>query len=135
VSDLRITHTGIELRPDATRIITRFFVPGREDVGPGDSRAASVIDRLLALDEDDVEAALRDVEDRFTHRHRDVRSTFLEHSGRVMSRISPDVDLSDARRLLLAHRSHMSTRSKALRSATRPSSSTHNSRRTATPGS
>ncbi len=34
-----ITDTGIRLAPDLSRVITRFFVPGREDSGPGDSRA------------------------------------------------------------------------------------------------
>lgn len=96
-----VTETGIELRPDVSRVISRFFVPGREDVGPGDSRAAPVIERVLQLDESDVEAAMRDVEDRFSLRHRDLHRTFIEHAAVVMPRIDPEVDLSPARRLLL----------------------------------
>ena len=61
-----VTDTGIRLRPDATRVITRFFVPGREDVGPGDSRAAPVIERILALDESAVAAAMRSLDERFS---------------------------------------------------------------------
>ena len=47
----KVTESGIELNPDHARVITRFFVPGHEDVGPGDSRAAPVIERILRLDE------------------------------------------------------------------------------------
>ena len=36
--------------------VTRLFVAGREDVGPGDSRAAPVIQRVLDLSEAQVEA-------------------------------------------------------------------------------
>ena len=93
--------TGIELRPDVTRVITRFFVPGREDVGPGDSRAAPVIERILKLDEDEVEAAMSDVDDRFLHRHRSLHDTFRAHAAMVMSRVDPDVELSAARQLFL----------------------------------
>ena len=87
--------------PDHTRVIARFFVPGHEDVGPGDSRAAPVIERLLRLDERDVEAAFRDVDDRFSNRHESLHQIFSEHASMVTSRIDPDVSLSKARRLLL----------------------------------
>jgi predicted GH43/DUF377 family glycosyl hydrolase len=96
-----VTETGIVLNPDHSRVIIRFFVPGREDVGPGDSRAAPVIDRILGLDEGDVERALRDVDDRFAHRHESLHQTFSDHAAMVMPRIHPDVSLSKARELLL----------------------------------
>lgn len=96
-----VTDTGIELYPDPSRVVTRFFVPGREDVGPGDSRAAPVIVRLLGLAEPEVAAALADVEARFTDRHRDFRGTLRDHAQRVMSRIDAAAELSDARTLLL----------------------------------
>jgi len=96
-----VTETGIELHPDRTRVITRFFVPGREDIGPGDSRAAPVIERILRLDERDVEAAMRDVDDRFSHRHRTLDDTFSEHAALVMSRLASGITLSTARHLLL----------------------------------
>lgn len=95
------TETGIELRPDPARVITRFFVPGREDVGPGDSRATPVIQRILELDEHDVERAMADVDARFDHRHRCLHRTFDEHATMVTGRIDAAIDLSEARRLLL----------------------------------
>jgi predicted GH43/DUF377 family glycosyl hydrolase len=96
-----VTKTGIVLQPDPTRTITRFFVPGREDVGPGDSRAAPVIDRILQLDDHEVDAALADLQVRFTHRHRDLLQIFRDHAAMITSRIDPDNALSTARRLLL----------------------------------
>lgn len=35
-----VNETGVELTPDQGRVITRFFVPGHEDVGRGDSSRA-----------------------------------------------------------------------------------------------
>ena len=96
-----VTDTAIELAPDHSRVITRFFVPGREDVGPGDSRAAPVIDRILRLDEHDVEAAMRAVDDRFAGRHPSLHRTFSEHAALANSRIAPNVTISKARELLL----------------------------------
>ena len=97
-----ITETGIELRPDCTRVVTRFFVPGREDVGPGDSRAAPVIDRIMQLTEDEVVVAMADIDLRFGHRHRGLYDTFDEHFELIMmSRVDPEATLSVARRLML----------------------------------
>ena len=97
----KVIETGIELNPDHSRVITRFFVPGHEDVGPGDSRAAPVIERILRLDESEVEAAMRDVDERFAHLHEALHDTFAEHAAMVTSRIDPTVSLSKARQLLL----------------------------------
>lgn len=96
-----VTDTGIELRPDPTRVVTRLFVPGREDVGPGDSRAAPVMDRILALAEDDVVAALHDLDQRFEGRHRDLHGVFADHAEQLASRMPSADPISDQRRLLL----------------------------------
>lgn len=93
--------SGVELLPDRARVITRLFVPGWEDVGPGDSRAGPVIDRILALDEASVETAMSDLDERFVHRHTGLHETFMEHAAMVTSRIDPAVVLSAARLLLL----------------------------------
>ncbi|MDO8361908.1 MAG: glycoside hydrolase family 130 protein [Actinomycetota bacterium] len=93
--------TGVELTPDPRRVVVRFFVPGREDVGPGDSRAGAVLDRILALDEAVVVATVADIDERFLHRHPDLHATFAHHADLVASRITDGVALSPARRLLL----------------------------------
>jgi predicted GH43/DUF377 family glycosyl hydrolase len=101
ITKLRVTDTGIALHPDRTRVISRLFVPGREDVGPGDSRASPVIGRILELEEFDVEAAMLDIDERFSHRHRGLHDIFTENAALVMPRIEPDVAISPARLLLL----------------------------------
>jgi predicted GH43/DUF377 family glycosyl hydrolase len=96
-----VTETGIDLSPDRTRVITRLFVAGREDVGPGDSRASAVIERILALSEDAVEAAMSDLDKRFDNRHRDLHDTFLRHAELVRPSLESEAELSEARQLLL----------------------------------
>lgn len=96
-----VTDSGIELRPDPSRVITRFFVPGREDVGPGHSRATPVIDRIMGLDEGQLATTMRDVEARFAHRHRGLHETLLAHAATVTSRIDAGTEISPDRNLLL----------------------------------
>jgi predicted GH43/DUF377 family glycosyl hydrolase len=96
-----LTDSGINLQPDHKRVVVRLFVPGREDVGPGDSRATPVVDRVLSLSEVEVEAALHDVDVRFAHRHAGLHQTFEDHAAMVTSRIDSSVELSRSRLLLL----------------------------------
>jgi predicted GH43/DUF377 family glycosyl hydrolase len=98
---LLVTETGIELSPDRTRVITRLFVAGREDVGPGDSRASAVIQRILDLSDDAVDASMSDLDKRFENRHRDLHDTFRRHAELVRPRVDSENELSDARELLL----------------------------------
>jgi predicted GH43/DUF377 family glycosyl hydrolase len=102
-----IVRTGVDLEPDPGRTIVRFFVPGNEDVGPGDSRAGSVLDRILALDDTDVAAAAADVEDRFVSARPSNAARFDLHADLVAPRLGPDVVLSaDRRRVVGACFSH-----------------------------
>ena len=97
-----VTDSGLTLQPDPTRVVTRLFVAGREDVGPGDSRAAPVIQRVLDLTEVQVEAEMRDLVRRFGSRHRGISDTFREHAAVVLARLDGAAHtLSDARLLLL----------------------------------
>ena len=93
--------TEIVLRPDPSRVVARLFVPGREDVGPGDSRAAPVIQRVLELSEAEVTEAADDVARRFESRHPAFRDLIEEHVGQIVSRLDPAASLSAARRFLL----------------------------------
>jgi predicted GH43/DUF377 family glycosyl hydrolase len=93
--------TGIVVRPDPSRVLARFFVPGREDLAPGASRAGGVVDRVLALDEAEVERALHDVEQRCGPRHRSLDDTLCLHAAMMLSRVEFPVELSDARLRLL----------------------------------
>ena len=97
-----VTDSGVSLLPDPTRVVTRLFVAGREDVGPGASRATPVIQRVLDLSEAQVEAEMRDLVRRFASRHRGIEDTYREHAAVVLARLDGAGDgISETRVLLL----------------------------------
>lgn len=96
-----LVDTGIDLRGDLRRVVLRFFVPGREEVGPGDSRAGGVIERVLALDDDDVTAELASLRERFGRRHGDLEEVFTRHAALATTRLDAGADISPRHRLLL----------------------------------
>jgi predicted GH43/DUF377 family glycosyl hydrolase len=101
VTAVPVHDTGVHLTPDPTRVIVRFFVPGNEDVGPGDSRALPVIDRVLALDDHDAAAAMLEVDQRFADRHPDLDATFEHHASLATQQIAAPPSISSTRRRLL----------------------------------
>ena len=100
----RVLH---RLMPDPTRVVSRLFVAGQEEYGAEQSRASLVIDRVLALTEEEVCEALNDVYNRFDDRHRDLTQDLELHAHRVANRVQPGVILSEERwRLIGALFSH-----------------------------
>ena len=67
----------------------------------GDSRAASVTERILAMDDADVTATLADLTRRFAHRHRDLEATWQSHFGDVARRLGKSDDVPTDRALLI----------------------------------
>jgi predicted GH43/DUF377 family glycosyl hydrolase len=57
--------------------------------------------RVLALDEGLVRSSLDDLVIRFNGRHRDLAGTFRRHARELADRLDPDLELSEARKLLL----------------------------------
>lgn len=93
--------TGVEVKPDPTRVVARLFIPGLEEVGPTGSRAGAVIDRILQFDEDSLDDLLADVDERFGGRHRNLSEIFDRNADRVMTLVGPDVDMTPARRRMI----------------------------------
>jgi predicted GH43/DUF377 family glycosyl hydrolase len=81
--------------PDCTRIIAKFFLPGDEH------RVRGIIQRVLALSEDEVQAMLDQVMKEFSHRHRRFRHILEKHFHAVTSLVPVPDTLSEARKLLL----------------------------------
>ena len=96
-----VTRSPQRMVADQSRVITRLFVPGQEGFERQDSREGAVLDRVLALDEDEVRSSLDDVVTRFDGRHRDLVGTFRRNTRELADRLDPDSDLSEARMLLL----------------------------------
>jgi predicted GH43/DUF377 family glycosyl hydrolase len=95
-----VTRHGTVFAPDPGRVITKLFVPG-EETPETQSRAATLVGRVLALPENEVAAVLAGVLAEFSARHRDFPA-ILERTASIMSHrlVAPDA-LSPQRRLLL----------------------------------
>jgi predicted GH43/DUF377 family glycosyl hydrolase len=85
------TRTSIRLRGDVSRVVSRLFIPGQELIGGSESRAANTVERLLVLDEDEVDAALEDLFKRFDARHEDLARVFDDHADRVSDYVTTPI--------------------------------------------
>jgi predicted GH43/DUF377 family glycosyl hydrolase len=95
-----VSRGSLRLCPDPGRVTTMLFVPGEEMAG-GDSRAASVTQRILALDDADVTATLADLRGRFAHRHREIEATWRNHFRDAAHRLGKSDDGPTDRALLI----------------------------------
>lgn len=105
-NDDLVVRTKLRLRPDPRRVITKLFVPG-DDAPPYGSRAAAVIDRVMAMDEATVKSVLAATMRRFETRHRDLADIFTDHYASISHRLDPAARPSRERRQLIgAYFSH-----------------------------
>lgn len=95
---------GPTLTADATRVAATLFLPGQESFAPGASRSAGILERLLALPEDDVVRDLAALTASFAGRHRDLPATWDAHFRLVRHRLPAAAGLSaDRERLVGAY--------------------------------
>jgi predicted GH43/DUF377 family glycosyl hydrolase len=95
------TRTDVRIEPDPTRVLARLFVPGHEAMTDGESRAMPVIERILAMTDDEVSRALSRTMSRFDGRHPDLPATLRQNFGLVAHRLGERVVLDRERRLLI----------------------------------
>ncbi len=93
-----VTLMPVSIKPDPTRTVVRPFElsdPDKFSV-PGHSRAQRIVDRVMALQPDELEAERRTVMASLDERHRDVDATlmrrFEELEGLTLDRSSVDTD-------------------------------------------
>jgi predicted GH43/DUF377 family glycosyl hydrolase len=96
-----VRRSPVHIAADASRVVTRLFVPGHEGFDQQESRSNPVLQRVLELSEEEVQHSLDDVVTRFEGRHRGLTKTFLEHADELSDRLNPEYRLSRKRRLLL----------------------------------
>ena len=77
-----------------------LFVPG-EEMPRGDSRAVSVTERILAMDDTDVTTTLADLRRRFGHRHRHLEDTWSSHFRLASRRLGDGDDVPADKKLLI----------------------------------
>jgi predicted GH43/DUF377 family glycosyl hydrolase len=95
-----ITRLDIRLNRDASRVITKPFLPGEETFPDGQSRVDVVLHRILSLAENEVDRALASVRKRFGDRHRDLSTILLHNYQIVADRATSLPHLSNEHRLL-----------------------------------
>lgn len=96
-----VERTDVTLRPDPARVIAKMFIPGRELLIRGDSRATPVLARLLALPEEQVVAELEQTRARFAGRHLDFDRILTDRFDQIAHRLDQVEGLSDPRRMLI----------------------------------
>lgn len=91
----------VRIAADTSRVVTRLFVPGHEGFDQQESRSSTVLQRVLALSDDEVQRGYEDVVARFDGRHHCLTETFLRHADELSDRLDPERQLTLTRRLLL----------------------------------
>ena len=95
-----VTRSTLRLFPDHKRVMAVLFVPGEEMIR-GDSRAVSVTERILAMDETDVTTTLADLRRRFGHRHRHLDDIWSSHFRLAARRLGDGDDVPADKKLLM----------------------------------
>jgi predicted GH43/DUF377 family glycosyl hydrolase len=100
--DPRLVRRGTDvLRADPSRVVTKLFLPGQEILSSAVSRADAVMQRVLAMTDEEVSVTLAATVRRFTDRHYDLHATFAENFALVAHRLPKKAHGSAARRDLI----------------------------------
>src|SRR5262245_19844065 len=92
---VQVTRLPVQLVPDSTRVIARFFGPGDEN------RFKGIIARLLAIPEDEVKSLLESIQSSFGQTHPDIDGLFDQHFEKVKHCVPPGAKVSEQRRRLI----------------------------------
>ncbi len=90
-----VNRTSIFINPDRSRVLIRPFTPDNEQ------RIVKIIARLLALPETEIELLLAQVMAEFAGRHQKAQALFLERFAFVRPHLVTDLELTEARRLVI----------------------------------
>lgn len=96
-----VVRTPLLLLPDPERVLAMLFLPGQEGPAGGRSRSTGVLERVLALTDQEVDDELAALRAAFAHRHRDLDGTWDAHAALVEHRLADTVTLSAPRRRLI----------------------------------
>ena len=75
------TRSPVELLPDASHVLGQLFVPGHALTGESEGRTSNGIAHVLGLSDVDVAAAVDEIVERFSARHRDLGAMFDRHAA------------------------------------------------------
>jgi predicted GH43/DUF377 family glycosyl hydrolase len=95
-----VTRTPHRFERDPKRVIIKPYLPG-EEIGPGTgSRAGLLMERILAIPEDEVRDVLAKTLAGFSHRHADFEGVLERHFG-LVAHLAGSAPLSRERKLLI----------------------------------
>jgi predicted GH43/DUF377 family glycosyl hydrolase len=92
---LQAQRKSLVINANISRVITRPHLPG------GEGRIRNVINRVLSLDEGQVDAIMETIFQDFSHRHRYFRETLEQNFERVADQVPNADKLSQQQRLLI----------------------------------
>ena len=98
MNPIPITRRRVRFRPDSHRVIAKPDLPGEQVFPDGQSRAALVVNRILAMPESEVASTLAATQQQFADRHIDLSSILERNFAVVADRIDSPSDLSPERR-------------------------------------
>jgi predicted GH43/DUF377 family glycosyl hydrolase len=99
---IAVMRTSHRFLPDPRRVIAKPHLPGEEIYLPdGKSRVRVVLERILAIPEEEVAGILDSVLSDFAHRHRDFAQVLGSNFRMVEHHLEQGVRLSEERRLLI----------------------------------
>jgi predicted GH43/DUF377 family glycosyl hydrolase len=100
VTETLARRTSAELVADPSRVVAQLFLPG-EQPHQAHSRAGSIADRVLALDETQVERLAAQLLVEYGPRHLDYPQLLRRHAAIVAAHVADPARLSSARTLVL----------------------------------
>lgn len=95
MSSIRLRRHSVTFQPESARVIVRPFVPVNTRT------VTNVLNRALAMSEEDGMAQLEALRVEFASRHFDIESLLLAHYQKVHAHLSPQHPLSRMRQLLI----------------------------------
>jgi predicted GH43/DUF377 family glycosyl hydrolase len=100
VTAVPVHRVSVELRADPSRVVAGLFLPG-EQPHQTHSRAAAIVDRMLAIDDAEVERRAAQLVEEFGARHRDYSQVLARHAAIAATHLDGRGQLSPARTLVL----------------------------------
>ncbi|MBN2009306.1 glycoside hydrolase family 130 protein [candidate division KSB1 bacterium] len=91
---MQLHRTNITIKPDSRRVLLRPFEPGRK------IQTSHMVERIMALAEEDVQIELQQIMTNFEHRHRDLTAFFRKRFEQTKHYLPPDQNISELRKLL-----------------------------------
>lgn len=71
---VKVTRKNLHFKPDASRVVARFF-------NNGDHRTINLVNRIMSLNEESVKHELENIFKEFMSRHRNISEIFLKHAN------------------------------------------------------